>query len=231
MDPDQYSEAAGRLEQEYLAGGMSADEYTRRRRQLEETGSLPDSARESAAELEPASTLAPMPRLSEVDSRAVQPGADPITGAALASWGRRAGAWFIDSALYVGAFVVLSLFLPSDTETGEVSDAGAGVIVVLFLFGPTIYAWLMVGRWGMTLGKMAVGIKVVRSEDGSRVSYLRALGRAASVWVLGLLFLPLLLAYLWPLWDRRNQTIYDKMASTIVVKVDSGPTGFADVVS
>jgi uncharacterized RDD family membrane protein YckC len=30
--------------------------------------------------------------------------------------------------------------------------------------------------------------------------------------------LPLLLAYLWPIWDRRNQTLYDKMAGTIVVR-------------
>jgi uncharacterized RDD family membrane protein YckC len=33
-----------------------------------------------------------------------------------------------------------------------------------------------------------------------------------------LLGLPLLLAYLWPLWDKRNQTLYDKMASTLVVR-------------
>jgi uncharacterized RDD family membrane protein YckC len=30
--------------------------------------------------------------------------------------------------------------------------------------------------------------------------------------------LPLLISYLWPLWDSRNQTLHDKMASTIVVK-------------
>jgi hypothetical protein len=29
----------------------------------------------------------------------------------------------------------------------------------------------------------------------------------------------LLLAYLWPLWDKRNQTLYDKIVSTIVVRV------------
>ena len=61
---------------------------------------------------------------------------------------------------------------------------------------PSLYAWLMVGAWGQTLGKMAVGVRVVRSADAGRVSYLRALGRAASTWLLGLLFLPILLAYL-----------------------------------
>jgi len=62
-------------------------------------------------------------------------------------------------------------------------------------------------------------VKVVRSTDAGRVSYMRALGRAVSTWLLGVLFVPILLAYLWPLWDRRNQTLYDKMAGTIVVRV------------
>ena len=31
--------------------------------------------------------------------------------------------------------------------------------------------------------------------------------------------LPLVLAYLWPLWDKRNQTLDDKMVNTIVVRV------------
>ena len=92
----------------------------------------------------------------------------------------------------------------------------------MWFLGPSLYAWLMVGAWGQTLGKMAVGVKVVQSSDAGRVSYLRSLGRAASTWLLGVLFLPILLAYLWPLWDRRNQTLYDKMAGTIVVRVRGG---------
>ena len=50
------------------------------------------------------------------------------------------------------------------------------------------------------------------------MSYARAPGRVASVWLLAILWLPLLLAYLWPLWDARNQTLYDKLAGTIVVR-------------
>jgi uncharacterized RDD family membrane protein YckC len=195
MDPEQYAEAAERLEADYLAGTMSAEEYTRRRRLLHE-GTPVDEAGDS-------STALPRP---------VLPGADSVTGAPLASWGRRAGGWFVDVLVFVAAYItvlVLSLGL---------SDTGAGIAFLGLVFGPTVYAWLMVGTWGQTLGKMAVGIRVLRSQDAGKVSYARALGRAASVWVLGILSLPLLLAYLWPLWDDRNQTLYDKMASTIVVK-------------
>jgi uncharacterized RDD family membrane protein YckC len=40
----------------------------------------------------------------------------------------------------------------------------------------------------------------------------------ASVFLLWILPFGLLLSYLWPLWDSRNQTLHDKMANTIVVK-------------
>ena len=137
------------------------------------------------------------------------------------SWGRRAGAWLIDLVVlvFVWGIAFAWAFTTEDELTGEISDAAAIVIVLVAFFAAPIYQWLMIGRWGQTLGKMAVGIKVVRSEDAGRVSYARALGRAASVALLGIFSLPLLLAYLWPLWDERNQTLYDKMASTLVTKL------------
>ena len=35
----------------------------------------------------------------------------------------------------------------------------------------------------------------------------------------GIFTLPLILDYLWPLWDDRNQTLHDKAVSTVVVRV------------
>jgi len=213
MDPERLEDARARLERDYMAGAISADEYTRLRRQLHE-GS---STQESEPEPDAFSAREDHPRVRFHPD--VLYDADPVTGAPLASWGRRAGGWFVDVLVYIGAWTAVFFwsFTTEDAVTGEISDAAAAVTSIVLFLGPTLYQWLMVGRWGQTLGKMAVGIRVLRSEDAVRVSYLRALGRAASVWVLGLLVLPLLLAYLWPLWDRRNQTLYDKMASTIVV--------------
>ena len=217
MDPQELEDARARLERDYLAGSISADEYTRLRRQLHESASK--SASELATDPEPELESIPEPETDQEpvtvpvpvwDTSApgfqpqVSEGADPATGARLASWGQRAGAWFIDVMVFVAVLVA-----------GEMAGVESSVALV---FGPALYAWLMVGRWGQTLGKMALGIRVVQSEDGESVSYLRALGRVASVWVLALFVLPLLLAYLWPLWDTRNQTLYDKMASTIVVR-------------
>ena len=65
---------------------------------------------------------------------------------------------------------------------------------------------------------MALHIRVVRADNAQRIGYGRAAGRVASVFLLEIFTLPLLLSYLWPLWDSRNQTLQDKMASTIVVR-------------
>jgi uncharacterized RDD family membrane protein YckC len=217
VDPEEYAEAAERLEREYLAGAMSADQYTRRRRELEGAASGDEPILAAATETHGA--WEPMPALSTVELQPVPTDADPVTGARLASWGRRAGGWFVDLVVYVVAFTATFLIALSteDPATGEISDAAALLIFFVWFLGPTIYAWLMVGAFGQTLGKMAVGVRVVRGADASRVSYGRALGRAASTWLLGVFVFPILLAYLWPLWDRRNQTLYDKMAGTIVV--------------
>lgn len=203
MDDEQYAAARERLELDYIAGALSADEYTRLRRRLHEQATSGSSEPEPSASEEPVR----MPPLPRQDSSGIVPEhSDPVTGAPLASWGIRALGWVIDLLAYIGMWITVAFFPLDD-----------GLISVFVVFAPSVYQWLMIGRWGQTLGQMAVGIRVVRSEDVVAVSYLRSLGRAASVWALGLVLLPLLLAYLWPLWDRRNQTIYDKMASTIVI--------------
>ena len=133
----------------------------------------------------------------------------------LASWGSRAAALLVDAFVVIGIVVVT--VVASFAATDSVSDTLSGLLGFELFLLPGLYHWLMTGAWGQTLGKMAVGIRVVRDADGSQVGYLRALVRVASIWVLAFFFLPLVLAYLWPLWDRRNQTLYDKMARTIVV--------------
>ncbi len=190
-------DARARLERDYLAGSISADEYTRLRR-LSHQGSW---------------------GTAEIDEQRPPSGrsADPVTGARLASWGRRAAALLLDWVILFAALVVVTLF------TLAIDDSATQLLVLYaaLLVLPSAYQWLMVGRSGQTLGKMALGVKVVRAEDAGRVTYARAAGRVASTWVLGIVTLPLLVAYLWPLWDRRNQTIYDKMVNTIVVRVES----------
>lgn len=53
------------------------------------------------------------------------------------------------------------------------------LLVLAHLLLPTLYDWLMHARYGRTLGKMAVGIKVVGPDGGSRIGLARAARRSA----------------------------------------------------
>ena len=73
---------------------------------------------------------------------------------------------------------------------------------------------------GQTLGKRALGIRVIDFKAGGPIGYGRAfirwIGRIVSA-------LPLLLGYLWMLWDKEKQTWHDKFATAVVVPVSAYP--------
>lgn len=139
-------------------------------------------------------------------------------GTQLASWGSRAGAFLIDGVILSVPFFVLVFgvfaFAAAD------SAAGLGFIPMTILWGliSIVYKPVMEGMKGATLGKMAVGIKVVIAETGAQCDYARAFLR----WFVGTIinFVPFgsLVDNLWPLWDERNQTLHDKAAGTLVVR-------------
>lgn len=87
--------------------------------------------------------------------------------------------------------------------------------VLLSVVLPVLYFIIMWGRKGATLGKMAMGIRVVRT-NGSNISYGTAFLR-----YIGYQFISpalFLLGFLWMLWDDRKQTWHDKIASTCVIR-------------
>jgi len=75
------------------------------------------------------------------------------------------------------------------------------------------YVW-MLGKYGQTVGKMVMKIKVVK-EDGSSLSYSDALIREIASYLSAVV---LLLGFFWVLWDAKKQSWHDKIAKTIVVK-------------
>lgn len=94
--------------------------------------------------------------------------------------------------------------------------ANAVGIVLAFL-----YYWLMTARWGQTLGKKALRIRVVRQEDGGAVSTGQAAGREGFYTVFGGICGCFgLIDVVWILWDPRRQALHDKVARTVVAKAD-----------
>ncbi|MFI0410911.1 RDD family protein [Actinomadura sp. 3N508] len=102
---------------------------------------------------------------------------------------------------------------------------------IVFVVGFAYYT-ILHAKWGQTLGKKAVGIRLVKASDHSAVSWGQVLGRQAFVYAItlttaslnlltpaaGILGLVGLLDTAWILWDDRRQALHDKVAGTVVVK-------------
>lgn len=154
----------------------------------------------------------------------------PIPGAVPASMGKRLLAHVIDTVaalLAGGAFLaaaVLERLLPT-TRDGSPADARMLVTGLLLLLAVTTVQWWYAGSRGFTLGKRAVGLRMLSVATGRPVGLRRALVRmlvvAAGVLVLGV---GQLAVHASPLWDRngRRQGWHDRAAGVMVVDVAVG---------
>ena len=111
-------------------------------------------------------------------------------------------------------FAIVIAVDPSD-DSGAWAILGLAYLATFVL--PFVYFTVMHGgERGQTYGKRALGIRVV-DQNGGRIGYGSAFGRYAITFLFGLFVLPVVLDYLWPVWDRRNQALHDKVASSLVV--------------
>jgi predicted Zn finger-like uncharacterized protein len=102
---------------------------------------------------------------------------------------------------------------------GVAVEGDPAISTVLWLFGIALslgYAVFFTGYCGQTPGKMALRIKVIRT-DGSEISY----GRAALREIPGKFISSILLAigYIMVAFDRHKQGLHDKIADTYVIKL------------
>jgi uncharacterized RDD family membrane protein YckC len=151
-----------------------------------------------------------------------------------APWPRRVAATVVDW-LPIAALAVLAVALmwltrnrlcdgdPSVRDLGpQCGDSGTsplGQSAYLACWWASVgYAvWnfgLRQGRTGSSVGKALLRIRMVdattRAPVGFWRSVFRQLAHVLDVMTLGV-------GYLWPLWDRRNQTFADKLLSTVCV--------------
>lgn len=130
-----------------------------------------------------------------------------------ASFGRRLVAALVDWILLGVVYVILLAIF------GQNAAAGLNLLV-----GILYYALLEGGATGQTLGKKALGIRVLDFNGGGSIGYGRAairyIGRIVSS-------IPCLLGYLWMLWDKEKQTWHDKFATSVVVPESYYPVSSA----
>jgi uncharacterized RDD family membrane protein YckC len=164
------------------------------------------------------------------------PHGHPAGGAwQLAGWWSRVGAQIIDGIVISVAALVLLLVIGAVAGSGFLIGETAGVIGVIvgfaiwalaFTAAALVYAPLMMAKTnGKTLGRMATGIRVVRT-NGKPVDFGWAMLR--EVVVKGLLFnvvggsvtfgLAYFIDVLWPLWDEENRALHDMVVDSRVIK-------------
>lgn len=111
-------------------------------------------------------------------SRVMASGPDAISSVRYAGVGIRFGARLIDGLVFIVPFFVIALLvLPNLVREarGGSSLFNATILLPTIIFG-LFYEVLMLRYWGATLGKMACGLKVIRS-DGSSLGWGVSFGR------------------------------------------------------
>jgi uncharacterized RDD family membrane protein YckC len=147
--------------------------------------------------------------------------ATPATGdVAYASWLSRVGAYLLDTLiLLIPLGIILGVIFAIDPDDSSGAWAVLGIAYLITLVLPFVYFTVLHGNErGATYGKRAVGIRVVGEQSGASIGYGRAFGRYGIMVVFGLFFIPIVLDYLWPLWDSKNQALHDKVVGSIVVR-------------
>ena len=165
---------------------------------------------------------APASRPQDVDPAAVQGGLVVQAG----FW-KRVAAYFIDYVIMtMFTYIVLIPLSILGAIVGGISgssDSAAGSIgmfltlgigyLIIFAANMMYPAWMHSSKYQATLGKMAVGIKVVRS-NGERLTLGRAIGRFFA-YILS--SITLCIGFVMAAFTERKQALHDIICDTLVV--------------
>lgn len=169
---------------------------------------------------QPVSQAAPMSIPQPIPQRV--PIASPVAASQViyASFWRRFGAALIDGVIvyfigFVIGFVIgfIAGFTGNSAKTGIFNTLN---ILISLLIGEFYYIYL-IGKFGQTLGKKWLRVKVIKIGTDEVPGYFKAFLRDGVGKILSAIIL--LLGYFWMLWDSQKQTWHDKIAGTIVVKI------------
>ncbi len=147
---------------------------------------------------------------------------------AYAGFWRRVAAQLLDYVLLVLATLPVVYVTGGDAADALSGDrAWTDPVAILtqyvLPFVVTVVLWV---RLGGTPGKLLMECEVVDARTGRRITsgqaVLRYFGYLLST-------LPLLLGFLWVMWDPRKQGFHDKLAGTVVVIPDDAEKSLAQL--
>ena len=143
------------------------------------------------------------------------------TGVVLAAMWRRVLAQLLDQLLIVIPVVIVAL-VAGVRSADDLADKQFVINLAVVLSAFT-YDFVMIGRWGRTVGKFALGTKVVRIDTGGPVlwssSAIRALIPLAAGVIPSVGSALSLVVYATAFWHPRRQGFHDRAAGTIVISV------------
>ncbi|KIF68336.1 RDD domain containing protein [Streptomyces sp. AcH 505] len=128
-----------------------------------------------------------------------------------ANWGARFLGTIVDGLVFLVPYLFFIIGVNSDGAISGIFAAIGG----LALLGIAIWQLIQEGKTGQTIGKKAVGIRLVREADGQPLGVGMAFVRRLAHFLDSL---PCYIGWLWPAWDEKNQTFADKICSSIVIK-------------
>ena len=126
----------------------------------------------------------------------------------LSGWWRRVGATIVDGII---------IAIPVGFVLG-IAGATQAVIDVVAALAFIVYITVLLGGSGQTVGNRASSTRVVDANQGTPIGTGRAAIRAVVQVVLQITVIGWIIDFLWPLWDRRNQTLHDKAAGSLVIR-------------
>jgi len=143
------------------------------------------------------------------DAAAPMDAAEAVVG--YGGFWRRAAASLIDAALFIPVNLVLYV----------VAESEGGAEVVGLILALIYEAGMTASRTQATLGKMALGLKVV-DENGGRLTFGRSLARFLAKILSALL---LLIGFIMIAFTERKRGLHDMICATLVLRVDRRPQG------
>ncbi|MEW1643202.1 RDD family protein [Streptomyces sp. NPDC091219] len=123
-----------------------------------------------------------------------------------ANWGQRFLGTLVDGLIFLVPYILI------------IVGKGKGALVAigaLIIIGVAIWQLIQEGRTGQTVGKKALGIRLVRESDGQPLGVGMAFVRRLAHFLDSI---ACYLGWLWPAWDAKRQTFADKVCGSIVIR-------------
>jgi uncharacterized RDD family membrane protein YckC len=135
-----------------------------------------------------------------------------------------AGFWIRFGALCIDGFILwilnmfmlipFGIFMPQKEQDPVVVLSVMPLFLIAQYAIPACYDTWFVGKYGATPGKMACNLKIV-VEDGTRLTYLKALGRHFAKYLSSMI---LLIGFIMAAFDDERRTLHDRICETRVVR-------------